>query len=63
MHPQEFVNKWANSALGELQSGQAHFLDVCRLVGVEMPGGDGKTALTGARSCRRFSTLPTRSAR
>ncbi len=43
MHPQEFVNKWADSALGELQSGQAHFLDVCRLVEVEMPGGDGKT--------------------
>ena len=43
MQPQEFVNKWANTALGELQSGQAHFLDVCRMSGVEMPGGDGKT--------------------
>ena len=43
MQPQEFVNKWANTALGELQSGQAHFLDVCRMLGVEMPGGDGKT--------------------
>ena len=43
MQPIEFVNKWANTALGELQSGQAHFLDVCRLLGVEMPGGDGKT--------------------
>ncbi len=43
MQPIEFVNKWENTALGELQSGQAHFLDVCRLLDVEMPGGDGKT--------------------
>ena len=43
MHPQEFVNKWANSLLGEKQIAQAHFLDVCRLVGVEMPGADGRT--------------------
>ncbi len=43
MTPKEFVNKWASTTLGELQSGQAHFLDVCRLVGVEMPGGDGRT--------------------
>ena len=43
MQPIEFVNKWAHTALGELQSGQAHFLDVCRLLGVEMPGGDGRT--------------------
>ena len=42
MTPQEFVNKWANSPLGEKQIAQAHFLDVCRLVGVEMPA-DGKT--------------------
>ncbi len=45
MTPQEFVNKWANSPLGEKQIAQAHFLDVCRLVGVEMPGGDGKTQI------------------
>ena len=43
MQPQVFVNKWANSVLSERQIAQAHFLDVCRLVGVEMPGGDGKT--------------------
>ncbi len=42
MNAQEFVNKWANSPLGEKQIAQAHFLDVCRLVGVEMPG-DGRT--------------------
>ena len=43
MTPQEFVNKWTNSPLGEKQIAQAHFLDVCRLLGVEMPGGDGST--------------------
>ena len=43
MKPQEFVNKWADSPLGEKQIAQAHFLDVCRLVGVEMPGGVGIT--------------------
>lgn len=43
MQPQAFVNKWAGTALGEKQSAQAHFLDVCQLVGVEMPGG-GRTA-------------------
>ncbi|MCY4071181.1 MAG: N-6 DNA methylase [Chloroflexi bacterium] len=43
MTPQEFVKKWANSELGEKQIAQAHFLDVCKLVGVEMPGGDGRT--------------------
>lgn len=43
MTPQEFVKKWENTTLGELQSGQPHFLNVCRLVGVEMPGGDGLT--------------------
>ena len=44
MTPQEFVKKWQKSSLNEQQSAQSHFLDVCRLVGVEMPGGDGKTA-------------------
>ncbi len=43
MTPQEFVNKWTNPPLRERQIAQAHFLDVCRLVGVEMPGGVGKT--------------------
>ncbi len=44
MGPQEFVKKWANSDLGEKQIAQAHFLDLCKLVGAQMPGGDGKTA-------------------
>ena len=43
MSPQEFVKKWAHTDLGEKQSYQSHFLDLCRLVGVEMPGGAGKT--------------------
>ena len=33
MTPQEFVDKWANSALGERQIYQRHFLDLCKLVG------------------------------
>lgn len=37
MTPQEFVNKWANTHLGEMQSAQPHFRDVCDLVGIEMP--------------------------
>ena len=44
MTPQEFVNKWENTVLSEQQVAQAHFLDVCKLVGVDMPGGDGLTA-------------------
>ena len=43
MTPEQFVSKWAHTALGEKQSAQAHFLDVCRLVGIDMPGGDGLT--------------------
>ncbi len=43
MSPQEFVKKWAHTDLGEKQIAQSHFLDLCRLVGVEMPGGAGKT--------------------
>ncbi len=44
MTPQEFVNKWSHTELNERQVAQAHFLDVCKLVGVDMPGGAGKTA-------------------
>ena len=42
MTPQEFVNRWSNTVLSERQVAQSHFLDVCKLVGVEMPAG-GKT--------------------
>ena len=44
MTPQEFVDKWAHTPLNETQVAQQHFLDLCRLVGVEKPGGVGKTA-------------------
>ena len=42
MTPQEFVDKWANSELGERQSYQLHFVDVCHLVGHKPPDGSGK---------------------
>ncbi len=40
--PQQFVEKWRNTPLGERQSYQLHFLDVCQLVAHEAPGGDGR---------------------
>lgn len=43
MTPQEFVNRWVNTELGEKQIAQTHFLDVCKLVGVVMPTGAGLT--------------------
>ncbi len=43
MNPQRFVDKWKDTQLNETQVAQSHFLDVCSLVGVDMPGGDGKT--------------------
>ena len=39
--PAEFVERWRNTVLGERQSYQAHFIDVCRLVGYETPTGSG----------------------
>lgn len=38
MTPPEFVDKWANSALGERQIYQRHFLDLCKLVGHDDKG-------------------------
>ena len=40
--PQEFVDIWSVTGLGERQSYQLHFLDVCRLVGYEAPTASGK---------------------
>ena len=40
--PQEFHRLWQNTTLNERQSYQLHFLDVCKLVGYEAPGGSGK---------------------
>jgi very-short-patch-repair endonuclease len=39
--PQQFVERWQNTALSERQSYQAHFIDVCRMLGFETPGGSG----------------------
>ncbi|TAJ76528.1 MAG: class I SAM-dependent DNA methyltransferase [Gallionellaceae bacterium] len=37
MSPQQFIAKWQGSTLNERQSYQAHFADLCALVGVEAP--------------------------
>ncbi len=42
MTPQEFVEKWSNSDLGERQTYQLHFSDLCRLVGHSPPDASGE---------------------
>jgi len=37
MTPQQFIAKWQGSTLNERQSYQAHFADLCALVGAETP--------------------------
>ena len=37
MTPQQFIQKWQGSTLTERQSYQAHFADLCALVGVDAP--------------------------
>ena len=44
MTPEQFVNKWQATGLGERQSYQLHFADVCALVGHDAPSGAGLTA-------------------
>ncbi|MBZ0298130.1 MAG: N-6 DNA methylase [Anaerolineae bacterium] len=39
--PQQFVDSWRNTPLGERQGYQIHFLDVCRLIGHEPPRPEG----------------------
>lgn len=41
---EDFVKRWANTELKERQSYQAHFIDVCRLIGIDPPDGSGKDA-------------------
>lgn len=36
MTPQQFIAKWQGSTLNERQSYQAHFADLCALVGAEL---------------------------
>lgn len=40
--PEDFVRRWRGTTLGERQSYQAHFIDVCHLVQYATPGGSGK---------------------
>jgi hypothetical protein len=42
LSPQQFVARWQNTTLGERQSYQIHFIDVCNLVGHEPPTGEGE---------------------
>ena len=35
--PQDFVSKWKRAEARERQSVQEHFIDLCALVGYEMP--------------------------
>lgn len=37
MTPQQFIAKWQGSTLTERQSYQAHFADLCALVGAATP--------------------------
>ncbi|MBZ0290235.1 MAG: class I SAM-dependent DNA methyltransferase, partial [Anaerolineae bacterium] len=39
--PQQFAARWQNTTLGERQSYQIHFMEVCDLVGHERPTGEG----------------------
>jgi hypothetical protein len=35
--PQDFVERWGNSALREQQAAQSHFNELCQLVGYKTP--------------------------
>jgi len=37
MTPQEFVDKWRRSTLGERPGAQSHFNDLCRMLGHPTP--------------------------
>jgi hypothetical protein len=45
MTPQDFIAKWGiggpATALNERQGAQAHFMDLCQLLGVPTPGSEG----------------------
>ena len=38
MTPQQFIEKWQHNTLTERAGAQAHFLDLCELLGVDKPG-------------------------
>jgi hypothetical protein len=37
MTPHDFITKWSRSPRNEHQDAQAHFIDLCHLLGVEDP--------------------------
>ena len=37
MTPAEFIHKWKDNKLSERAGAQAHFLDLCELLGIEKP--------------------------
>ena len=37
MTPQQFIQKWQHNSLTERAGAQAHFLDLCELLGVDKP--------------------------
>ena len=37
MKPTQFATKWGRTELRESQGSQEHFIDLCRLVGVDTP--------------------------
>lgn len=39
MTPQQFVEKWSSAQLRERQGAHSHFIDLCRLLGIETPPG------------------------
>ncbi|MDD5480524.1 hypothetical protein [Rhodoferax sp.] len=45
MTPQDFITKWGSGGpaytLNERQSAQPHFIDLCQLLGVPLPGSAG----------------------
>lgn len=45
MSPQDFIAKWGPGGpafdLNERQGGQPHFIDLCQLLGVPLPGSTG----------------------
>ena len=61
MTPHQFIAKWRNVELKERSAAQAHFLDLCRLLGIDdsvptrrwrrLWPGPTAGATTGARAC------------
>lgn len=42
MTPQAFIAKWKDNALSERAGAQAHFEDLCAMLGVEPPRVEGE---------------------